>query len=321
MDERDRIVSELLSHVEGTYVPPPRDTFDLNSSTVFAAISGAQLSCGEREIVEGVVIRECFVDIILPSVMAFSLPTNGSGPHPGPWAALSEIIVRNRVELEIASSVRTADYGLDRLNFIWLITTLLRLRLALPIAATFLSDRAVAHLQNSRGKENTMTIELGLAQQFPQSNAQIQAEHVDWIGRNLKSASQLFTFPEFRRALITLDNGWWHLRGGASVVTFWAAIETLLRPGRRFITKRISQALAALLYATREERDRAYSQFGASYEARGGSVHDGQRPQDEEFAFAALLARDVFLKVIETCETPNIDNLVSSWKHTQGTKI
>lgn len=118
----------------------------------------------------------------------------------------------------------------------------------------------------------------------------------------------------FNRVLQTLDSVISVTHPGSGILIAWAAIETLLRPGRNQITDRICKGLATYLYAPGPERDRAYPQIVASYEARGGAVHPGDPPEVDQLQFAFDLARHAVIAAIEQRALPDIDSLLGRWK-------
>lgn len=74
---------------------------------------------------------------------------------------------------------------------------------------------------------------------------------------------------------------------GAGIVMTWAAIETLIQPGRQNLTKKLAAAIAAYLEPPCPARDRLFQRVRSLYEARGGTAHPAYQPEPDAF-FASL---------------------------------
>lgn len=224
-----------------------------------------------------------------------------------------EHVRAQRSTLHEETRART-DLGFDRVNALWFIVALLRLKLALPIQMVVLADRPIQGISDSTETSNLIPVELQLQQLLTAPPQGASLSDFDWCAAHLTAGAALMKDPIFNRAFQTLDGAIHTSSPGAGIVVAWAAIETLLRPGGSQITKRLCSALAAYLHPAGPERDRAYTDISRCYEARGGAVHAGAVPEAEEFHFAFSIARRTLLKAIEQGTLPVIATLLEQWR-------
>jgi hypothetical protein len=94
----------------------------------------------------------------------------------------------------------------------------------------------------------------------------------------------------------------------------WAALESLFRPGRQQITKRLASSVATFLHPPSAERDRAFQRVAMLYEARGSAAHDARVPEAEQLLESFDLARRSLARCLDRRELPNADELITRWK-------
>jgi hypothetical protein len=305
-------LDRLRAAAEGTYIPPPKASFDLARDPLFGGIAGLELPVDEFEIARGLSVAKTYAHLIAPFLLAFARPTRPSAPHPGPWASL------HGRGLDITAEVRVADgsepLGFDRLNTLWFVVALLRLRLAQPLQMVLLSDRPLITVHANTENANLLPVELDLSRPITAPRRAMDQADLDWLRLHIYSADTLMVDPEFNRAFRTLDQAVAIPNPGAGIIIAWAAIEALLRPGAQRITDRVSRALAALLHPPGPARDRTLGMVVKSYEARGGAAHAGRAPEAEQFQTAFALARAAFIATIEAGRLPDVDLLLERWR-------
>jgi hypothetical protein len=204
--------------------------------------------------------------------------------------------------------------GFDRLNALWFVVALLRLRLALPLQMPVLADRALQEVPANVEAANLLPVELNLSQLLTAPPRIPTAADLAWVRENIVAASELMKERTFNRALLTLDEAVAIQNPGAGIVIAWAAIETLIRPGAQRITDRVSRALAAYLHPPGPSRDRAFGEIVESYGARGGAAHAGALPEAQQFHAAFRLARSAVMRAVESAELPDVEVLLEKWR-------
>lgn len=305
-------MNRLGAMIEGDYRPPPRDPFDIGLDRLFGGISGVPLPSDTFALGFGLTLRRTYAKLTAPYILAFAPPPKLSAPSPGPWAAVGEKSLVVLVELELAGE---AALGFDRLNTLWFVVALLRLKLALPVKMPVLADRPFQRIPDDTDRANVFPVEIQLQQLLTAPPDKLPtAADFEWLRDNLFAASELMKDPVFHRSFQTLDGAIHTQNAGAGIVIAWAAIETLIRPGNTRITERVCRSLAAYLNPPGSDRDRAFTTIERCYAARGGAVHAGTPPEAEQFHTAFRLARSALLRSIERRERPDIDVLLEAWR-------
>lgn len=305
-------VDRLGAIIEGDYRPPSRDPFDMGRDPLFGGISGISVPPNDFPLGYGLTLRSTYAKLTAPYILAFASPPKPSAPSPGPWAAVGERSLVMLAELELNGK---PVLGFDRINTLWFVVALLRLKLALPVMMPVLSDRSLQRIPDDTARANILPVEIQLQQVLrhrPEKPS--PAADLEWLRCNLFAASELMKDPVFNRSFQTLDGAVHTQNAGARIVTAWAAIETLIRPGNSRITDRICRSLAAYLNAPGPGRDKAFTSIERCYAARGGAVHAGSPPEAEQFHTAFQLARAALILTIERRELPHIERLLEAWR-------
>lgn len=312
MELTDADIDRLKAIALGDYVAPPKAPFDLHTADLFGGITGFPLPVEHFELLPGLTLSRTYAHLIAPFIMAFSPPEKPRSPHPGPWAALREGGLTILVEIKLDAGV--SPLGFDRLNTLWFVVALLRLRLALPLQMPVLADRALQEIPANVEAANLLPVELNLTQLLTAAPRMPTEADLEWVRENIIAASELMKEAAFNRAMQTLDEAVAIHNPGAGIVIAWAAIETLIRPGAQRITDRVSRALAAYLHPPGPARDRAFGEIVESYGARGGAAHAGAPPEAEQFHAAFRFARAAVMRAIERRTAPDIEELLGQWQ-------
>lgn len=305
-------LGRLRAKAEGIYTPPLKAPFDFQHDALHGGISGLELPPEEFELAPGLSLASTYAHVMAPFVMAFAPPPRQSAPHPGPWASLQGRGLNILAEVRLAAG--SEPLGFDRLNTLWFVVALLRLRLAQPLQMPVLADRPLATVPADIDRANLIPVELHLNRPITGPVRTASTDDLTWLAKSLTSADKLMTDPVFNRAFQALDQAVAIENAGAGIVIAWAAIESLLRPGAQRITDRISKALAVYLHPPGAGRDRAFADIVKSYEARGGAAHAGRMPETKQFHMAFQLARSTFITTIESGALPDIELLLKRWQ-------
>lgn len=306
-DELDR----LEAIAKGDYCPPRKDPFDIETDRLYGGLSGVTLPDAAFDLGFGLTMRQTYSKLTLPYILAFAPPSKPTAPSPGPWAPVGEKSLVMAIELELDGD---GVLGFDRINTLWFVVALLRLKVALPIKMPVLSDRPFQRIAADTERANVFPVEVQLQQLSTAPPTEPSLSDFEWLRDNLFAASELMKDPVFNRSFQTLDGGVHSQNAGAGIVIAWAAIETLIRPGNTRITERVCRALAAYLNGPGPARDRAFTYIERCYAARGGAAHAGTPPEAEQFQTAFGLARSALLRSIECQERPDIEVLLEAWR-------
>ena len=119
----------------------------------------------------------------------------------------------------------------------------------------------------------------------------IDKRHLLWVRQVFASGSKLMNDEAFGRSFQTFDGALWAHSTGSAIIVIWAAVETLIQPGRPDTTKRLSSSLAALLEPAGAERERLFQRIRSLYEARSSSAHASRSPAAQQLFESFEIAR------------------------------
>ena len=282
---------------------------------LFGGVAGAKLGVNNFEICEGLVVRQTYAHLMSPYILAFRRPEHEGQPHPGPWKTTRGGIWMD-VEIEVALREGVSPAGFDRLNTLWWTLALLRLSTGARLRMPVVSDSEFSAIAVSSVEPTLWPIET-LPHQFnivPNPPSVIEEKHLVWVRRVFCGASELMNNLAFGRAFQTFDGVIWTHSTGSAIVMIWAALETLIRPGRNNITKKLATSLAVLLEPAGAERERLFQRLKLLYEARGSSAHASRSPEALQLLKSFDVARRVFIACIDKQELPNVERLQEIWR-------
>lgn len=287
---------------------------DPENSPLFGGITGAVLAVDEFEICDGVVLRQTYAHVMSPYILALRRPERGQH-HPGPWKAVQGGMWMD-IEIEIGLRQGIRPTGFDRLNTLWWILALLRLASGASLKLPVISDTSFSAIANGSTEPGLWPIET-LPRQFltvldpPQT---IENEHLCWVGEAFRPGAELMNDPVFGRAFCAFDGAIWAHSAGSALVTIWAALEALVRPGEREITKGLASSLVAFLEPPGPRRDRMFGRVKSLYQARGGSAHASRSPEGQQLLASFEIGRQVFVSCINKAALPKFAELQEMWR-------
>ena len=219
------------------------------------------------------------------------------------------------MEIEIALH-EARPTGFDRLNTLWWVLALLRLSTGARLRVPVVSDTAFSSIAESSTEPTLWPVET-LPRQLhtmPDPPEVIGEKELLWVRQAFGSGSELMNDEAFGLAFQTFDNVIWAHSPGSAIVMTWAALETLIRPGRDDITKRLASSLAALLEPAGAERERLFQRLRSLYETRGSSAHASRSPEAQQLFESFGVARRAFITCIDKRELPKVETLLEMWR-------
>ena len=281
----------------------------------FGGVAGAVLPVDAFEICDGLVLRKTYVHVMSPYMLAFRRPERASQHHPGPWKSARGGVWMD-VEIEIALRQGTRPTGFDRLNTLWWIVALLRLSSGAPLKLPVVSDVSFSVIADGSIEPSLWPIET-LQRQFRTVSSPpltIENEQLLWVRKAFGPGAELMNDRAFGRAFRTFDAAIWAHSGDSALVTIWAALETLIQPGRHQITNRLASSLAALLEPPGPRRNRLFGRVKSLYEARGGSAHASRSPEAQQLLASFEIGRQSFMSCIDKRALPKVAELQEMWR-------
>ena len=251
-----------------------------------------------------------------PYILAFRRPGRADRTHPGPWKPARGGL-RLDVEIEIALQQGARPTGFDRVNTLWWLLALMRLASCAPLKMPVISDASFEFIADSSLEPNFWPVET-LPQQIrtiADPPKTIENEHLLWVREAFSPGAEMMNEPAFNRAFRTLDGAIWAHSAGSALLTIWAALETLIRPGRHKITNKLASSLAAYLEPPGPKRDRLFGRVRSLYEARGGSAHASRSPESHQLLSSFEIARRTLVSCIDKGALPKLADLQELWQH------
>ena len=282
---------------------------------LFGGVAGAVLGVNEFEICDGLVLRKTYAHVMSPYILAFSRPVHSGQHHPAPWKSARGGVWLD-VEIEIALQQDRRPTGFDRLNTLWWTLALLRLSSGAPLRMPVVSDTSFGVVAESSHEPVFWPVET-LPRQIrtvPEPPQTIENEHMLWVREAFGPGAELMEDPAFGRAFEAFDGAIWAHSAGAALVTIWAALETLIRPGELDITKRLASSLATLLEPPGPGRDRLFGRLKTLYQARGGSAHASRAPEIQQLLSSFEIGRRSFVSCIDNRAVPDPEDLQEMWR-------
>ena len=283
--------------------------------SLFGGVAGAALPVDQFDICDGLVLRKTYAHLMAPYMLAFRRPERAGQHHPGPWKPARGGLWID-VEIEIALQQGTRPTGFDRLNTLWWLLALLRLSSGASLKLPVVSDVSYSVVSDSSIEPSLWPIET-LPRQFrtvsdpPQT---IENMHLLWVREAFGPGAELMNDPAFGRAFRTFDGAIWAHSAGSALVTIWAALETLIQPGKHQITNKLASSLASLLEPPGPSRNRLFGRVKSLYEARGGSAHASLSPEAQQLLSSFEIGRRSFVSCIDRRAMPMVGELQDMWR-------
>jgi hypothetical protein len=300
--------------LDGTYEPAVPRNVHPEEVALHGGIAGVEIEPVEFNLATGLVIRRTFAHVMAPYLIAFAPPPRPRAPHPAPWKAARGGVGFD-VLVEVALSADARPTSFDRLNTLWLVLALIRLRTGAAARMPVVSDTPYTEVPRSEEEPTFWPIEMAPAhlRLVPDPPTILTAADLEWVRDHLTSGAALMDDPSFNRAMQALDGVTWAHSSGAAIIIVWAAIETLFRPGRQDVSRKLATAVAAYLRPPGPDRDRLFQRIRSLYQVRSGTAHASKPPQAEGMFESLGIARAAFCKAIEGRELPEPAVLAGMW--------
>ncbi len=282
---------------------------------LFGGVSGAALGVDEFEICEGLVVRKTYAHVMSPYILAFRQPQRPGQHHPAPWKSARGGVWID-VEIEIALQQACRPTGFDRLNTLWWTLALLRLSSGAPLRMPVVSDTSFATVPEGAVEPNLWPVETSHQQFAMAANPPdvLREAQLRWVAEAVVAGEDLMSDPAFSRAFQTFDGSVWAHSPGSALITIWAALETMIQPGRMETSKRLASCLAVLLEPAGPERERLFQRVKLLYRSRSGSAHASRSPAVEQLMSSFDVGRRAFMTCIDKRVLPQAAVLHERWR-------
>jgi hypothetical protein len=274
--------------------------WDTSTPPIYGCLTGIELPKDRVEILPGIALRRVYVDTFGANMMAFAPPPTPKSHHPGPWAAVrGGFTFEGRVEIEL-TDMNACD-GLTPTVAVWLVATVLRLRIRAPIRLAVIGNMPFDRMGERSHEVQAIAFESAPHQigTFTATRIEATEDEISWLRDLLPVAARLYHDERFFRAFSIYDQAQWTPTPEMGTVLVWTAIEILFDlAGEREKTKAICRALSDYVGVDKSDRDRAYQVIQDLYYKRGQTVHAGRGMESQDVIQSFHLANTAFQRVL-----------------------
>jgi hypothetical protein len=284
----------------------------MNPSTdsLYAGIAGVRISEERFELGHGLVLTRTFAHFMAPFLMAFA-PAEKGKPHPGPWSAVSDGIGFDiHVQLHVPASFDQANF-FDRLNTVWWITALVRLRGAFRSHVPVIADRSFTDIPANWNDARMLPVEVLPRHLAAESAlAELSSDDLQWLkevwlpgGRLMDSSA---TFNDVFQAL---DGAGGMPTPAVALLAVWGALEHLFSPAKQELRFRVSANIAAYLEPPGSGRLNLHQKIMKLYDARSVIAHGTKLEATDAWSQTYALANRVLMKMLANGHVPSKGDL------------
>lgn len=272
---------------------------------LYAGLSGISLLPETFELGEGVAISRSYAHFMAPFLMAFS-PAIPGKPHPAPWkAAKGGLHIDITAELFLPTDVRAAP--LDRLNTIWWIVALLRLKRSSSIFVPVVSTERFSSIPAIQEEPELWPVEIYTRRLFlcGEEFPSVGTDELEWVRIHWPRAAELLSDENFSVAFQAVDSCIWNSNPSLALVAVWGALEKLFSASHQELSFRVSANIASFLEPAGRNRFKHFKYVKGLYDHRSKAAHGEQSVSTTALIETYNIARSTLIKMIETHHVPS----------------
>jgi len=282
-----------------------------NDREIYAGISGIQFEFEKFELGQGIYFQKTYAHIFAPFMAAFKRPEKGKA-HPAPWKSIKGGVAYDiEYELFVPINLNTENW-FDRLNTVWWIIALMRLKCSSLISVPVISDMSFSKIAEEKSEPFFFTVETDSHRLFPEDTLKfsVSTEELAWIHKYWQSAGILMNKSEnFNTAFTAIDRSVFDKRVSIALMTLWGALERIFSPGHSELRYRVALNIAAFLEKPSDERIKLYKKIQKLYDARSKAAHGSPTEDLQEFRDTYNLLKRCLIKMIEENYIPTQNDL------------
>lgn len=280
-----------------------------NLHDLWAGLSDLTLVPERFELGEGMMISQTYAHFMAPFLMAFA-PAAPGKHHPGPWKAAKGGLSFD-ITAELFLPATCSLEKLDRLNTIWWIVALLRLKATSTVTAPIISSERLGSIPVIQQEPELWPMEIYTHRLMPDpaQNRRIDVSELEWIKTHWQAANVLLTDEDFAFAIQAVDQSIWASKPDLALVAVWGALERLFSSSKQELSFRVSANIATYLENPGRERHKCFKHIKALYDHRSKAAHGDTKTEIAPFQETFAIARRVLLKIVETGHIPTKKDL------------
>lgn len=280
-------------------------------SNLYGGLAGLKLDQDSADLGNGIIVRQTYAHFMAPFLMAFAPAAHGE-PHPGPWEAVSGggYGIDIHVELMVPKDLASPPY-FDRLNTIWWLTALLRLKGAGHLHVPIVANRSFQDKESSRSERSLVPVEFLPRQLVGAEIISVASlEDVAWLrGCWVKGALLMHESPVFNEAFQAFDAAGQISNPSVAMLTIWGALEHLFSPAKQELRFRVTANIASFLEPPGDERLALQRSLMKLYDERSAAAHGTKTKSADAWQRTYEVGRRALLKILEVGQVPTAKDL------------
>jgi hypothetical protein len=279
-----------------------------NVDPLHAGIAGITMDVDEFDLGEGLVLRKTFAHFMAPFLMAFA-PPKEDGTHPTPWSAVSNGLGFDiQIELYVPASFQPQFF--DRLNTVWWIGSLIRLKGAFAAHVPAIADRPFAKIASAWNEAKILPVEV-LPRRLLRAPALtlLSVNELEWLKQTWLPGGRLMNESKFNDAFQAVDSAGAMPTPGVALLAVWGALEHLFSPAKQELRFRVSANIAAYLEEPGQGRVDLHRKLMKLYDARSGVAHGPRLKTPDAWPETYAVANRILLKMLSLGHVPSQQDL------------
>ncbi len=275
-----------------------------NLHDLYAGLSNVVLVPERFDLGDGAVVSQTYAHFMAPFLMAFT-PASPGKPHPAPWkAAKGGISIDITAELFLPATCNIED--LDRINTIWWIVALLRLRSTVMLFTPVISSERFSSISTIQEEPELWPMEIHMRRLTPdlRQTTRVGVSELEWVKSHWRDGSRLMANEDFSFAIQAVDMSMWGSNPDLALVGVWGALEKLFSASKQELSFRVSANIASYLESPGRERYKCFKQVKSLYDHRSKAAHGDGKADMGPYVETLGIARRALLKMIEMRHVP-----------------
>lgn len=277
---------------------------------MFAGIAGVESDIDQFDLGNGITFKRTYAHFMAPFLMA-PAPAQEGHPHPAPWSAVKGGLGFDiHVELHVPSEFDPPEF-FDRLNTVWWLAALIRLRGASAAHVPVAADRSFSDIPQNWKKATILPVEALPRRLFAKPPlTRLSLIDFEWLkavwlagGKLMRDSSKFNdTFQAFDAAG-ALPNS------SVALLAVWGALEHLFSPAKQELRFRVSAYIAAFLEPPGRARLELHQRLLKLYDARSGVAHGTRLELLDAWPDTYEIANRILTKIFSDNRVPSKENL------------
>jgi hypothetical protein len=280
-----------------------------NVDSLHAGIAGVAMAVDQFELGEGLVLRKTYAHFMAPFLMSFARRKE-RGPDPTPWSAVSDgLSIDIEIELYVPDTFHKPQF-FNRLNTVWWIASLIRLRGAFAAHVPVIADRPFTEIASAWKEAKSFPIEWLPRQLLRQPDLTLLSlADLEWLKHTWLTGGHLMNERKFNDAFQAVNAAGAMPTPAVALLAVWGALEHLFSPAKQELRFRVSANIASYLEKPGAGRLDLHRKLMKLYDARSGVAHGPNLKSPDAWPETYAIANRVLMKMLAVGRVPSQQDL------------